>query len=68
MAYNFPSRLFLGTLHARTLSKVVLPAPEAPIIAVTYPALKYPDTLSSSFFCVYYFLQGTQETAYLFST
>ena len=67
-AYIFPSRNFLGTLHAKTLSNVVLPAPEAPMIAVTYPALKCPETSSSSFFFTYCFLQGNEKPAYLSST
>ena len=67
-AYIFPSRNFLGTLHAKTLSNVVLPAPEAPMIAVTYPALKCPETSSSSFFFTYCFLQGNEKPTYLSST
>lgn len=32
-----------GTLHAIIFSKVVFPAPEAPMMAVTYPALANPE-------------------------
>ncbi len=32
------------TLHAKIFSRVVFPAPDAPIIAVTVPALKMPET------------------------
>jgi len=31
-------------LHANKLRRVVFPAPDAPIIAVTVPALNIPDT------------------------
>lgn len=45
----YPVMFLIGTLHARTLRRVVLPAPEAPIMAVTSPALKIPETLSKIF-------------------
>lgn len=55
-----PSKSLVGTLQARTLSSVVFPAPEAPIMAVTSPALNMPDTPFSSCLVIMFFLQGME--------
>lgn len=51
----------MGILHEIILSNVVLPAPEAPIIAVTSPPLAIPDMPLSIYLVYVYLLHGKEH-------
>jgi hypothetical protein len=48
-------------LQAKILRSVVFPAPEAPMIAVTVPALKIPDMPFRICFSVLVLIKGIEE-------
>ena len=52
-----------GSLQARRLRRVVLPAPEAPMTAVTCPALTMPDTLLSRYLWLLLLEKGSPSLA-----
>ncbi len=53
-----PCSLSEGTRQERTFRRVVLPDPDAPIIADTSPALNIPETSFNSYFDIFFLQKG----------
>ena len=68
LAQSWPRPYPRPILHAITLSKEVLPAPEDPIIAVTRPLLQIPETLSRIVLRLYFLVKGRLSPLVLYQT